>query len=83
MLWDGKEWVEFSAPRLATRHTHGTGCTYSAAIATLLARGKPLREAIQEAKEYLTGAIRHAPGIGSGHGPLHHFWRFDREVWGP
>lgn len=61
--------------RIETRHTHGTGCTLSSAIAANLARGLPDREAIETAREYLDGAIRHAPGLGAGNGPLNHFWR--------
>jgi len=63
---------EFSAPRIATKHTHGTGCTYSAAIAAELAKGSALREAIGNAKKFITDAIRTAPGLGSGTGPLNH-----------
>lgn len=66
---------EVRRPRIETRHTHGTGCTLSSAIAANLARGLPDREAIEAAREYLDGAIRHAPGLGAGHGPLNHFWR--------
>ena len=66
---------EFRAPRLAGRNTHGTGCTLSAAIAANLALGRHDEDAIERAKEYLTGAIGNAPGIGRGHGPLNHFWR--------
>jgi hydroxymethylpyrimidine/phosphomethylpyrimidine kinase len=66
---------EVSRPRIHTRHTHGTGCTLSSAIAANLARGLPDREAIEGAREYLDGAIRHAPQLGAGHGPLNHFWR--------
>jgi len=66
---------EIRGPRIDTRHTHGTGCTLSSAIAANLARGLPDREAITAAREYLEGAIRHAPGLGAGHGPLNHFWR--------
>jgi hydroxymethylpyrimidine/phosphomethylpyrimidine kinase len=62
-------------PRIDTPHTHGTGCTLASAIAANLALGLPEREAIELAREYLDGAIRHAPGVGSGHGPLNHFWR--------
>jgi len=71
LLYQG-EWTEFSAPRLATRHTHGTGCTYSAAITALLAAGNDLRTAIQRAKRYITEAIRTNPGFGSGSGPVNH-----------
>ncbi len=63
---------EFSSPRIATRHTHGTGCTYSAAITAELAKGSTLREAIGSAKKFITEAIRTAPALGSGTGPLNH-----------
>ena len=66
---------EIRRQRVATVHTHGTGCTLSSAIAANLARGLGDREAIEAAREYLDGAIRHAPGLGKGHGPLNHFWR--------
>jgi hydroxymethylpyrimidine/phosphomethylpyrimidine kinase len=69
------ETYELSGERIDTRHTHGTGCTLSSAIAANLALGFEEREALARAKEYLTGAIRNAPGIGRGHGPLGHFWR--------
>jgi hydroxymethylpyrimidine/phosphomethylpyrimidine kinase len=62
-------------PRIATRHTHGTGCTFSAAITAALALGQPLEQAIRGARDFVEGAIRNAPQIGSGHGPLNHFWR--------
>jgi len=62
----------FAAPRVHTRNTHGTGCTLSAAIAALLALGKPLEEAVCEAKDYLTRALHTAPSLGKGHGPLNH-----------
>lgn len=62
-------------PRIVSRHTHGTGCTLSSAIAANLARGLTDREALEAARDYLDGAIRHAPGLGAGHGPLNHFWR--------
>ena len=65
---------EIRKPRVETRHTHGTGCTLSSAIAANLALGLDDRDAISRAREYLDGAIRHAPGIGRGHGPLEHFW---------
>ena len=65
---------ELRGPRFDTRHTHGTGCTFAAAIAAHLARGTAVEEAIRAARAYLEGAIRHAPGIGDGHGPLDHFW---------
>lgn len=69
------ETVEVRGPRIESRNTHGTGCTLSSAIAANLAKGLADRPAIEEARVYLEGAIRHAPGIGRGHGPLNHFWR--------
>jgi hydroxymethylpyrimidine/phosphomethylpyrimidine kinase len=66
---------QITRPRVATAHTHGTGCTLSSAIAANLAHGLTEREALEAAREYLDGAIRHAPGLGKGHGPLNHFWR--------
>jgi hydroxymethylpyrimidine/phosphomethylpyrimidine kinase len=66
---------ELRGRRIDTVHTHGTGCTLSSAIAANLALGKPSREALARAREYLEGAIMHAPRIGQGHGPLNHFWR--------
>lgn len=65
----------FSSPRIDTRNTHGTGCTLSSAIAAGLAKGLSLRDAVQAAKHYLTGALQAANGlkIGKGHGPVHHF----------
>lgn len=65
----------FSSPRIPTRNTHGTGCTLSSAIAAGLAKGLSLRDAVQAAKLYLTGALQAADHlqIGQGHGPVHHF----------
>ncbi|OGR63561.1 MAG: bifunctional hydroxymethylpyrimidine kinase/phosphomethylpyrimidine kinase [Elusimicrobia bacterium GWB2_63_22] len=75
LLYDGRSFTVFRAPRVATRNTHGTGCTLSAAIAAGLALGLPPRAAVAGAVEYVGGAIRHAFGLGAGHGPLNHFWR--------
>ena len=69
------EIFDIRRPRIETRHTHGTGCTLSSAIAANLALGLADRDAIERARDYLDGAIRHAPGLGGGHGPLNHFWR--------
>ena len=63
----------FSSPRIRTRHTHGTGCTYSAAITAQLAKGKSLFAAVASAKKFITAAIRTAPGLGHGMGPVNHF----------
>lgn len=62
----------FSSPRIDTRHTHGTGCTLASAIATGLAQGMGLGDAVRRARAYVHGAIRTAPGFGAGHGPLNH-----------
>jgi hydroxymethylpyrimidine/phosphomethylpyrimidine kinase len=62
----------FAAPRIASRHTHGTGCTLASAIATGLAQGMTLRDAVLRARAYVRAAIAGAPGIGKGHGPLNH-----------
>jgi hydroxymethylpyrimidine/phosphomethylpyrimidine kinase len=71
LLYRG-EWTEFTAPRVETRNTHGTGCTYSAAIAASLAAGAELPAAIQSAKRYITEAIGSNPGLGRGSGPVNH-----------
>ncbi len=75
VLVDGSGTRLYTAPRIETSSTHGTGCTLSSAIAALLAQGHGLRESIERAKEYLTTAIRTAPGLGHGAGPLNHFPR--------
>lgn len=66
---------ELRGPRIETRNTHGTGCTLSSAIAANLAMGLDDRTAVTRAREYLEGALKNAPDIGRGHGPLGHFWR--------
>lgn len=77
ILYDGREYYEYSAPRVNTRNTHGTGCTYSAAVCTYLARGASARKAAKEAKDYVTGAIKNSLKLGRGHGPLNHFWKYE------
>jgi hydroxymethylpyrimidine/phosphomethylpyrimidine kinase len=69
---------EFASERIETRHTHGTGCTYSAAITAELAKGTELVEAVRRAKAFITEAIRTNPGLGGGSGPLNHFADFPR-----
>jgi hydroxymethylpyrimidine/phosphomethylpyrimidine kinase len=66
------EIMEFTAPRIETRHTHGSGCTYSAAITAELAKGTALADAVARAKAFITEAIRTAPRLGAGAGPLNH-----------
>jgi hydroxymethylpyrimidine/phosphomethylpyrimidine kinase len=75
LFWDGADLVELRGPRIRSSSTHGTGCTFAAAIAANLALGAPLLTAVEGAKHYLAEAIRRAPALGRGHGPLHHFWR--------
>ncbi len=75
LLMQGKDVALFPAAHIDTPHTHGTGCTLSAAIAANLAGGGTLYDAVRRAKSYVFQAIAHAPGIGSGHGPLMHRWR--------
>jgi hydroxymethylpyrimidine/phosphomethylpyrimidine kinase len=64
----------FEGPRIVTRHTHGTGCTLASACAAGLAQGHPLDRAVAAARSYTVEAIRHAPGLGAGSGPLDHAW---------
>jgi hydroxymethylpyrimidine/phosphomethylpyrimidine kinase len=73
ILWNGREVTAFSAPRIESSNIHGTGCTFSAAIAAGLAKGRPLGEAVREAKAYVTKAIREGFALGRGVGQLRHF----------
>ncbi|MFY4774441.1 bifunctional hydroxymethylpyrimidine kinase/phosphomethylpyrimidine kinase [Metabacillus sp. RGM 3146] len=73
VLYDGKEFSHFSSKRIATKHTHGTGCTFSAAICAELAKGKSVMEAVQTAKQYIQAAIEFTLEIGEGHGPTNHW----------
>ena len=73
ILWNGREVTVFQAPRVESSNTHGTGCTFSAAIAAGLAKGRPLGEAVREAKAYVTKAIREGFALGRGVGQLRHF----------
>jgi len=68
----------FESPRIATKATHGTGCTLASAIAAYLAQGAPLPSAVEKARAYLHQAILNAPGIGQGHQPLGHNWPLKR-----
>jgi hydroxymethylpyrimidine/phosphomethylpyrimidine kinase len=73
MLVDRNGVYEYQAGRIATSSTHGTGCTFSAAITAALATGLDLRQAVAQARDYLSLALTSAPGLGHGHGPLNHF----------
>jgi hydroxymethylpyrimidine/phosphomethylpyrimidine kinase len=75
LVFDGRNFEVLSGRRVATRHTHGTGCTFSAAIAACLARGLEPMDAAREARVYLQGAIENAEPLGTGHGPVNHLWR--------
>lgn len=80
ILYDGEDFHEFISERIDTLDTHGTGCTYSAAIATGLAEGRSLIEAVRMAKEYITTVIRFSLHIGGGRGPVNHFTPASREI---
>jgi hydroxymethylpyrimidine/phosphomethylpyrimidine kinase len=81
VLCDADQSTWFEGARVETANTHGTGCTLSSALASLLGQGMSLHHAVTEAKRYMVGAITHANAldVGSGHGPVHHFW----EIWEP
>jgi hydroxymethylpyrimidine/phosphomethylpyrimidine kinase len=72
--------LRYPASRVRTKHTHGTGCTYSAAITAALALGNALPEAILVARQYVQEAIETAPGLGHGQGPVNHFARVDQRT---
>jgi hydroxymethylpyrimidine/phosphomethylpyrimidine kinase len=78
VLYDGRVMETLTAVRIKTRHTHGTGCTFSAAITAQLAKGDSVNEAVKVAKAFITAAIREELGIGSGHGPTNH-WAYGRK----
>lgn len=78
-LYDGKEMTSFSVKRVDTKNTHGTGCTYSAAITAYLSHGYSLYDSVNNAKAYITEAIKHSFDIGAGSGPTNHWAnRIDR-----
>ena len=74
ILFDGLEFKELKSHWVKTKNTHGTGCTFSSAIAANMALGKSFFEAVTLSKTYITGAIEHSLSIGQGHGPTHHFF---------
>jgi hydroxymethylpyrimidine/phosphomethylpyrimidine kinase len=73
-----QETLRFTSARIDSRHTHGTGCTLASAIATGIAQGIALPEAVRRARDYVWQAITQAPGLGAGHGPLDHGHPFSR-----
>ena len=75
LLFEKGEFTEFIGPRIEGRNTHGTGCTFAAAIAAHLAKGAALKDAVAAAKSYVEGAMRNGVPLGKGHRPLNHFWR--------
>ncbi len=80
ILYDGSDYMTFTSERIDTPNTHGTGCTFASAIAAGLAKGLDVEPAVQQAKDYVTGAILSNFPMGRGHGPLNHFhrlWRMD------
>ena len=74
LLYDGKEATLIPGEWVDTTDSHGTGCTYSAAIVAHLARGESLQESVSSAKQYITGALKNSLSIGRGRGPLNHFY---------
>lgn len=82
LLLSQEETHRFEAKKIATKNTHGTGCTLSSALAALLPQSNSVPEAVERAKAYITGAIRHADDlqVGSGHGPTHHFWQINHNM---
>ena len=79
LFYDGNAFIEFVRPRVNTRNSHGTGCTFSSAIAAGLGKGFKLEQSIEMAKEYVTRALLSAKSVGLGQGPLEHFFAFDIE----
>jgi hydroxymethylpyrimidine/phosphomethylpyrimidine kinase len=74
LLFDGSDFTELRHERVPGSHTHGTGCTFAASIAASLAQDRSMKDAIALAQSYIAGAIRAAPQLGRGHGPMNHFW---------
>ncbi|QHS21889.1 bifunctional hydroxymethylpyrimidine kinase/phosphomethylpyrimidine kinase [Virgibacillus sp. MSP4-1] len=81
LFYDGDTFLELTSPRINTRHTHGTGCTFSSAIAAELARGNALNQAVIQAKSFIRAAIEYPLDIGAGHGPTNH-WAYKQQIRG-
>jgi hydroxymethylpyrimidine/phosphomethylpyrimidine kinase len=82
LLFDGRDFTEIATDRIDSVNTHGTGCTFAASLAAQLAHGRSLARAVQDATDYVAGAIAHAEPIGRGHGPIEHFWRMRKATEG-
>lgn len=80
VLYDGKSFIYLENERINTKNTHGTGCTLSSAIASNLALGMDIREAVKKAKQYITTAIQHSLSIGCGSGPTNHFYELYKKA---
>ena len=78
VVYQHGRFTEFAGPRVEGPNTHGTGCTFAAAITAHLARGADVEEAVREAKAYVAGAMQLGIALGGGHRPLDHFWRLRR-----
>ena len=76
VFYDGNSFLQLQGEFINTKNTHGTGCTFSSAIAACLAQGQALTDAVISAKEYITGAIRNSLNLGKGVGPTHHFYKY-------
>ncbi|MGN7357890.1 bifunctional hydroxymethylpyrimidine kinase/phosphomethylpyrimidine kinase [Paenibacillus sp. SAF-054] len=81
LMYDGQSFTLLSCPRITTKHTHGTGCTFSAAITAGLAKGMPVAMAVRTAREYIQAAIEDTLAIGGGCGPTNH-WAYNRRRQG-
>lgn len=77
VLYDGREYNFFTSTRIPTKNTHGTGCTFSAALAAELAKGSKIKDAVGTAKDFIQAAIKNDLGLGGGHGPTNH-WAYNR-----
>ena len=77
LLYDGQQFIKYTTERIQTKNTHGTGCTFSAAILANLVKGKNLNDSIAISKKYITAAILGGLPIGKGYGPLNHFAHID------
>jgi hydroxymethylpyrimidine kinase/phosphomethylpyrimidine kinase len=80
ILFDGRNFFEYPGPRITTKNTHGTGCTYASAIATELAKGNSIQMAVKRAKDFMVTAIRYSLPIGKGHGPTNPYAIIAKEI---